>query len=132
MFVVPNRQSSTMRPTRRLSLALLLALPALAQANCYSMYDSQNHLSFQSTVAPVDLSARISDTMATRFPGRHLVISPDMTDCREVRASSEPTRPRARRPGQASPLLSNVPGAGDTEIETEQATPTTRRARQRR
>jgi hypothetical protein len=121
-----------MRPTRRLSLALLLAMPALAQANCYSIYDSQNHLSFQSTVAPIDLSARISDAMAARFPGRHLVISPDTTDCREVRASSEPARPRVARPGQPSPMLTNVPGASEGAVDTERASPSTRRARQRR
>ncbi len=112
-----------MRTTARLTLALLVAMPALAQANCYSMFDSQNHLSFQSTVAPVDLSQRISEAMAQRFPGRHLVITPDTADCREVRASIEPTRPRTA-PGQPSPMLSNVG--------VESATPSPRQSRTRR
>jgi hypothetical protein len=124
MFAAPNRQSPTMRNTARLTLALLLSAPALAHAYCYSMYDTNNHLSFQSTVAPVDLSQRISDVMAQRFPGRHLVITTDTSDCREVRASSEPNRPRVAAPGQPSPMLSNV--------ETETATPSPRRSRARR
>ena len=129
-----------MRTTARLTFALLLATPALAQANCYSIYDSENHLSFQSTVAPIDLSLRISEAMAQRFPGRHLVISPDITDCREVRASREPTRPRVVAPGQSSPMLTNVRRNGTTNpdgaegdaVEAEQATPAPRRSRARR
>ena len=115
-----------MRTTVRLTLALVLSAPALAHAYCYSIYDTNNHLSFQSTVAPIDLSQRISDAMAQRFPGRHLVITPDTNDCREVRASSEPNRPRVRAPGQPSPILTNV------ETETETATPSPRRSRARR
>ncbi len=76
--------------TTRLSLLLpfaaLLALPALASANCYSIYDAQNRLTFQSTVAPVDLSARISDAMRARFPGSFLVMLPDDSDCVELRS----------------------------------------------
>ena len=45
-----------MRTTVRLTLALVLSAPALAHAYCYSIYDTNNHLSFQSTVAPIDLS----------------------------------------------------------------------------
>ena len=129
-----------MRTTARLTFALLLATPALAQASCYSVYDSENHLSFQSTVAPIDLSQRISEAMARRFPGGHLVISPDITDCREVRASREPTRRRVAAPGQPSPMLTNVrrngtsnpDGAEGDGVETERATPAPRRSRARR
>lgn len=113
-----------MRTTARLAFTLLLSAPAWAHAYCYSIYDANNHLSFQSTVSPIDLSQRISDAMAQRFPGRHLVITPDTSDCREVRASSEPNRPRVTAPGQPSPMLSNV--------ETETATPSPRRSRARR
>ena len=78
--------------TTRLSLTLpfaaLLALPAVASANCYSMYDGQNRLTFQSTIAPVDLSTRISDSMRARFPGNFLVILPDDSDCLEFRSGS--------------------------------------------
>ena len=117
-----------MRTTARLLLVPLLAMPVLAQANCYAMFDSENHLSFQSTVPPVDLSMRISDAMAQRFPGRHLIITPDTTDCREVRASREPVRPRAR-PGQPTPMLTNV---GSEDGSGPDAAPATRRSRTRR
>ena len=59
----------TTRLSALLPLGALLALPTLAGANCYSVYDAQNRLAFQSTVAPIDLSARISDGMRSRFPG---------------------------------------------------------------
>jgi hypothetical protein len=67
------------------ALAWLGSLPALA-ANCYSIYDGQNRLAYQSTVAPVDLSERISDAMRARFPGSFLVILPDDADCIEFRS----------------------------------------------
>ena len=75
----------TTRPLALLPLVALLALPGLAAANCYSVYDGQNRLAFQSTIAPVDLSTRISDGMRARFPGGHLVMIPDDSDCREYR-----------------------------------------------
>ena len=73
------------RLTALSSLAVLLVLPSLASANCYSIYDAKNRLAFQSTIAPVDLSTRISDGMRARFPGGHLVMVPDDSDCREYR-----------------------------------------------
>jgi hypothetical protein len=101
-------------------VAALLALPGLASANCYSVYDAKNQLSFQSTVAPVDLSARISDGMRARFPGGYLVIIPDDSDCREFRTGPT-TSPRfdATSTTQASqqqvleaPILSGAGAAG--------------------
>ena len=78
-----------MRTTRLsilLPFAALLALPTMAAANCYSIYDAQNRLAFQSTVAPIDLSARISDAMRARFPGAYLVMLPGDADCLEFRS----------------------------------------------
>jgi hypothetical protein len=75
----------TTRLTAPISLAVLLVLPSLASANCYSIYDAKNRLAFQSTIAPVDLSARISESMRARFPGGHLIMIPDDSDCREYR-----------------------------------------------
>ena len=69
-----------------LPIATLLAMPAVASANCYSVYDAQNRLTFQSTIAPIDLSTRISDAMRSRFPGSFLVILPDDSDCIEFRS----------------------------------------------
>lgn len=76
-----------MRITPCLTLLAALAVPALAEANCYSIYDGQNRLAFQSNVAPVDLSLRIADAMRARFPGGFLVMIPDESSCREFRAS---------------------------------------------
>ena len=78
----------TSRFTAPLVVAALASLPGLASANCYSMYDGQNRLVFQSTVAPIDLSTRISDSMRARYPGAFLVILPDDTDCLEYRSGS--------------------------------------------
>ena len=81
-----------MRTTRLhalLPLGLLLALPSLADAaNCYSIYDAKNRLTLQSTVPPVDLSTRISQSMRERFPGGFLIMVPDDGDCREFRTGS--------------------------------------------
>jgi hypothetical protein len=74
----------TTRLTALLPLAVLV-LPSLASANCYSIYDAKNRLAFQSTIAPVDLSTRISEAMRARFPGGHLIMIPDDSDCREYR-----------------------------------------------
>ena len=122
-----------MRKTRLVassSLAALLVVPSLASANCYSIYDAKNRLAYQSTIAPVDLATRISDGMRTRFPGGHLVIIPDDSDCREYRTGPtlSPRFEAGGAPGieqpperllEASPLLR---GTGAS------ANPTTREA----
>ena len=105
-----------MRTTSCLTLLAALAVPALAEANCYSVYDAQNRLSFQTAVAPIDLSRQISDAMRVRFPGGFLVMVPDDSDCREIRSSGIQERfdavgavPGSATPAdralQASPLL---------------------------
>jgi hypothetical protein len=116
--------------TTRLSLLLpfaaLVALPTMAAANCYSIYDAQNRLSFQSTIAPIDLSTRISDSMRARFPGSFLVILPDDSDCREFRSGPtiSPRFDSGTGSGMGSandpketlepPLLSGARAPGDT------------------
>ena len=77
-----------MRTTRHpalFPLVALLALPSLASASCYSTYNAKNQLVSQSTVPPIDLSTRISETMRSRYPGSHLIMVPDDSDCREYR-----------------------------------------------
>ena len=86
-----------------LPLCTLLALPRHRRANCYSMYDGQNRLAFQSTVSPIDLSTRISETMRSRFPGVYLIMIPDDSDCRELRTGVIVTRFLTTVPGAASP-----------------------------
>ena len=98
-------------------LVVLAALPIGAAANCYSVYDSQNRLVFQSTVSPIDLSGRISETMRERFPGTFLVMLPDDSDCREMRTGPVVTRFSPSVPGAArSPdeVLTASPLAGGT------------------
>jgi hypothetical protein len=122
-----------MRKTRLIalsSLAAVLVLPSLASANCYSIYDAQNRLAFQSTIAPVDLSARISEAMRARFPGGHLIMIPDDSDCREYRTGptlsprfDAGSAPRVAQPPErmleASPLLRGS-GSG-ADISTREA-----------
>jgi hypothetical protein len=98
-------------------LVALAALPTGAAANCYSVYDSQNRLVFQSTVTPIDLSGRISETMRQRFPGTYLIMLPDETDCREMRTGAVVTRFSPSVPGaMRSPdeVLTASPLAGGT------------------
>ena len=115
----------TTRPLALIPLAALLVLPALASAgNCYSIYDAKNRLAFQSTLAPVDLSTRISDGMRSRFPGGHLVIIPDDTQCREYRTGptlsprfdaggSKGAEAPPERTIEASPLLRGTGTSAD-------------------
>lgn len=132
-----------MRTTSCLTLLAALAVPTLAEANCYSVYDAQNRLSFQTAVAPIDLSRPISEAMRVRFPGGFLVMIPDDTDCREFRSSGIQQRfdavgavPGSATPAeqalQASPLLrgtrtnslieTGVQGTrGDNDIATREA-----------
>jgi hypothetical protein len=111
------------RLTALSSLAVLLVLPSLASANCYSIYDAKNQLAFQSTIAPDDLSTRISDGMRARFPGGHLIMVPDDRDCREYRTGPtlsprfEPGARGAEQPPErqleASPLLRDTGTSAD-------------------
>ncbi|MEO6364258.1 MAG: hypothetical protein ABIO71_13590 [Caldimonas sp.] len=101
-----------MRLTPCLTFAATLVLPVLAHANCYSVYDAQNRLAFQSNEAPIDLSRRISDAMASRFPGSYLVMIPDESACREVR-SGPVVRPRFDALG-----LGASPNIGERALQT--------------
>jgi hypothetical protein len=119
------------RLTALSSLAVLLVLPSLASANCYSIYDAKNRLAFQSTIAPVDLSTRISEAMRARFPGGYLIMIPDDSDCREYR-SGPIVSPRfeaggaagveqpAERMLEASPLMRGN-GGGGADLTTREA-----------
>ncbi|MEO7057457.1 MAG: hypothetical protein ABI281_00240, partial [Caldimonas sp.] len=77
-----------MRITSCLTLIAAVLLPAVAEANCYSVYDAKNRLSYQSNVAPIDLSIRIADAMRMRFPSGYMVMIPDESTCREFRSGS--------------------------------------------
>jgi hypothetical protein len=123
-----------MRKTRLValsSLAVLLVMPSLASANCYSIYDAKNRLAFQSTIAPVDLSTRISEAMRARFPGGYLIMIPDDSDCREYRTGPTVSprfeaggTPGAEQPAErmleASPLMRGN-GGGGADLQTREA-----------
>lgn len=117
----PSPHGSTIMRKFRLSilapLVALVALPTASAANCYSVYDAQNRLVFQSTVTPIDLSGRISETMRQRFPGTFLIMLPDDADCRELRAGAVVTRFAPSTPAAARPpneILTASPLAGGT------------------
>lgn len=63
--------------------AAACAAPAVASAYCFTMYDGQNRLTYQSQTSPVDLSLPISQAMARRYPGQSLVMSMDASNCSE-------------------------------------------------
>jgi hypothetical protein len=96
------------------SLALLLiALAAQAEVQastqCFSLFDPKNKLVYQSTDSLVDLSRSISEQVAAKYPGHHLVITP-ASYCPEVderpstRALAKPMDGAARTTYE-SPLL---------------------------
>lgn len=64
--------------------AFLTGLPQdNAHAQCYSLFDGNNKLVYQSTEPLVDLSKPISDQIALAYPGHHLVIAP-LSLCPEI------------------------------------------------
>ncbi len=77
-----------MRTVPLVLAALALAAPVAASAYCFSIYDEQNRLTYQSQVPPIDLSLTISQGMAQRYPGKHLVMATDATQCSEFDGSS--------------------------------------------
>jgi hypothetical protein len=79
-----------------------LAAPAVCSAYCFSIYDQQNRLVYQSQNSPIDLSLPISEGMAPRYPGQHLTMSSDASACREFDGSS-PDINRLANARQASP-----------------------------
>lgn len=66
------------------AVALATALPAVAEAGCFTVFNRANQLVFQSALSPVDLSQPIGLVMARRYPGHHLTWSEDMDSCREI------------------------------------------------
>ena len=86
-------------------LAALLALPGITLANgpCYTVYDANNALIYQADQPPIDLSRPISVGMAKRFPGGHLVMSSNTSDCPPLSAAATP--PAGGRLVSESPAL---------------------------
>lgn len=61
-------------PTWKLLLLPAVALASMqAFAGCYTVYDHDNRVLYQSAKPPVDLSQPIHDTLPQRFPGGSMV-----------------------------------------------------------
>ena len=56
-----------------LAVPLLGFAAAQAFAGCYTVYDRDNHVLYQSDKPPVDMSQPIHDTLPRRFPGGAMV-----------------------------------------------------------
>ena len=106
----------------KLKLALLAGL-ALAGANamaCYTVYDSNNRVIFQSVEAPVDMSQPLHNALARRFPAGASMVFNQGASCTPV-SLAQVARPtggpipvntiRMERGGkQMSPSSSSAPG----------------------
>lgn len=93
----------------------LSAASSLAQAGgyCYTLLDRAGRMVSQSATSPVDLSRRISDALAERYPGHHLVFG--LADsCPEVAApvAAGAARSGAARAASVAALLSRYPDIG--------------------
>ena len=65
-----------------LALAAASCIPAVAQAHCYSVYNSKDDLIFQNTQSPVDLRQPIAEAVKKRFTAdSRMVFTPTTDDC---------------------------------------------------
>jgi len=74
---------SAIRTCTRLVAVAWMALPLLASAACYQLFDQKNKLVLQSSTAPVDTSKPYSEEVARLYPGHSLIIGPS-GPCREI------------------------------------------------
>ena len=79
----------------------LLAVASMQALACYTVYDRSNRVMYQGEQPPVDMSQPLHQTVASRFPGGHMVWG-SSTGCQDVVAA----RP-APVPG-GTPLLTDV------------------------
>ena len=66
----------------KLKLAVLCAM-GLASVNamaCYTVYDRNNNMVYNSQTPPVDMRWQLHETVPIRFPGSTMIFGPD-TDC---------------------------------------------------
>lgn len=61
-----------------------VALHTQAGAYCFTLIGPDNRTLYQSVNAPFDLSRPFSQTLASRFPGHHLVMTADSASCSEI------------------------------------------------
>lgn len=68
---------------KRILIGSLLAAGALQAMACYTVYDRSNRIMYQGERPPVDMSLPIHETLATRYPGGHMVFDTSV-DCQAL------------------------------------------------
>ncbi|MFC5499193.1 hypothetical protein ACFPOE_16720 [Caenimonas terrae] len=89
----------------KLKLALFCAI-GLASVNamaCYTVYDRDNHVVYNSQTPPVDMSRPLHETVPVRFPGGSMIFDAS-TDC-PSQAPVKVALPQS--PSRPSPLLTD-------------------------
>lgn len=85
-----------------LSLLAMGCVTTTANAQCYSVYDRDNQLIYQSVQSPVDLGQPIADAVSKRFSaGARMVFTPTVDDCMPVDKTGKPTPLPASEPAKA-------------------------------
>lgn len=99
---------------RRCLAFCLLAASAAPALACYTVHDRSDRILYRGLNSPVDLRQPLHETVPQRFPGGHLVFTPD-SDCATLESAGPPRSSMASR----VPLLGNqgparTPGGGDS------------------
>lgn len=93
---------------RRWKFAVLLPFLGLAASQalaCYTVYDRNNAVLYQSEKPPVDMSMQLHDTLPARFPGGHLVFDA-AAECRVINSVAQGSG--GGRTPTTSPLLTDA------------------------
>lgn len=96
----------------KLELAFLFALmlsSVNAMAACYTVYDADNRIVYNSQIAPVDMTRPLRETVPLAFPGGTMIFGSG-TDCPRDPPSQISLLPAA--PSKPSPLLTDRRTAG--------------------
>jgi hypothetical protein len=100
-----------MKHWKCLLLCSLLGSASMQAAACYTVYDRSDRLVYHGSTPPVDMSLRIHEALAARFPGGHMVFDA-ATDCPDIVA---PSRAAATR-SLSSPLLTEERTAREMQL----------------
>jgi hypothetical protein len=84
-------------------LCAVLGAASFHASACYTVYDRQDRVVYQSLTPPVDMSRPLHETLPARFPGGHMIF--DSGECRVI--SSVASGGGARDMSTRSPLLTN-------------------------
>lgn len=100
-----------------------VALHTQAGAYCFTLIGPDNRTLYQSINAPFDLSRPFSQTLASRYPGHHLVMTADSANCNEIDNRPAPGNPTGGpKSVEESAIFRNAREVGDlTEAEAREA-----------